>query len=591
MVNSPSQSRGPVLDWSITCNGTKLDSSFGLTYASVRMALNKIGKATLKFNAGDMDKQTFDQTDSPNFKPGSTIRLDVGDVNKLSTIFEGIIIKVGISIGNDFRSQMVVECRDVAYSSTLGRKNRIFEKKKDSEIIKEVLTDYGSVKVDATNHKHEEMVQYYCTDWDFALSRADASGLYILTQGNAINVFKPKVSASSVVTVTHGVDLINFEGGLTGSDIFTSYEAVSWNSVEQKQVKATATLPSLNIQGDLQPKSIASGESMLLQTDASTDENALKEWVGSLALKAGLSRYQGKFKFYGVDGVIPGCLVELKGLGKRFNGDVFIGSVTHTIEDNEWTIEAGMGVESGNVTDETDVVSPPASGFLPGLEGIHTAVVVQLDDDPQTEYRIKIELPWMDGKTKALWARFSSIYATNGSGAIFMPEKGDEVLVGFINQSPSHPVILGALLGSKHKPPYEHTSENNIKAIVTREKLIIEFDEEKKVITLRTPGKNMVEISDDGKSIVLKDQNSNKIVMDSDGISLSSSKDVKIKASGSITLDATSKVTISAKSDVALEALNVKIAAKVGFSAKGNATAELSASGQTVVKGAIVMIN
>lgn len=37
--------------------------------------------------------------------------------------------------------------------------------------------------------------------------------------------------------------------------------------------------------------------------------------------------------------------------------------------------------------------------------------------------------------------------------------------------------------------------------------------------------------------------------------------------------------------------MNVKIQAKVGATVKGNATAEISASGQTVVKGAIVRIN
>ena len=73
---------------------------------------------------------------------------------------------------------MVVECRDFAYQATQGRKNRIFEKKKDSDMIKEMLKAYGSVKVDATTYQCPEMVYYYCSDWDFALSRADANGLF-----------------------------------------------------------------------------------------------------------------------------------------------------------------------------------------------------------------------------------------------------------------------------------------------------------------------------------------------------------------------------------------------------------------------------
>lgn len=591
MANSPSIAKDRVLSCSVYCNGTKLKDNYALVSATVRLELNRIGKATLRFNAGNMDKQTFDESDVDLLKPGNSIRLNAGDTEKEDTLFEGIITGLRVIIGKDLRSYMVVECRDNAYPATQGRKNRIFEKKADSDIIKEVLSAYGSIKVDATPYQHPTLVQYYCSDWDFALSRADANGLFVFASGSTIQVKKPEVSASPVLTVTYGSDLISFDLELSAGDQFTQYEAVSWSPKTQKAVKVSASAPSLNKQGDLQPKNIATGDSLLLQTDAPTDEKALKQWADSMALKAGLARYQGSCSFYGSANVIPGCIIELKGLGKRFNGNLFVGSVTHTIEDNEWITEAGAGVSPLNITDETDVVSSSASGFLPGLQGLHAAVVKKLDGDPLKEYRIQVELPWLNGKSQLLWARLSTMYGTNGMGSFFLPESGDEVMIGFMNQDPGHPVILGALYGEKHKPPYEYEAKNNTKAIVTREKMRIEFDEEKKIITVSTPGNNKVEINDDGKHIRLTDQHKNEISMNKDGITLSSSKDIVLKAKGAITMDAISKISGTAKSDVSLEGMNVKIQAKVGASVKGNATAELSASGQTTVKGAMVMIN
>lgn len=591
MADSPSKDKDSVLACTVYVNGSKLKDTFSLVSASVRLALNRIGKATLKFNAGDMDKQAFDESDDSLFKPGGSIRLDAGGVDRQETLFEGSIIGLRILTGKDFRSYMMVECRDCAYAATQGRKNRIFEKKKDSDIIKEILKEYGSVDVDATAYQHPTLVQYYCSDWDFALSRADACGLFVFTEGDKIKVKKPEVSGSPVLTVTYGEDITAFDLELTADDQFTQYEAVSWSPNTQKAVKVSASSPSLNKQGDLQPKSIASGSSMLFQTDAPTEEKALKQWADGMALKAALARYQGSVSFYGSAKVKPGCIIELKGLGKRFNGNLFVGSVTHTIEDNEWFTEAGAGVPAMNITDEPDVVSPPASGYLPGLQGLHAAVVKKLDGDPQKEYRLQVELPWLDGKSKLLWARLATMYATGGMGTFFLPEPGDEVLVGFMNADPTHPVILGSLYGAKHKPPFEYEAKNNTKAIVTREKLRIEFDEEKKVITVATPGKNTLEISDDGKCIRLADQHKNEIKMDSGGITLTSAKDIKLKAKGCITMDATMKISGTAKQDVSLEGLNVKVQAKIGASVKGNATAELSASGQTTVKGAMVMIN
>lgn len=78
--------------------------------------------------------------------------------------------------------------------------------------------------------------------------------------------------------------------------------------------------------------------------------------------------------------------------------------------------------------------------------------------------------------------------------------------------------------------------------------------------------------------------------MDRNGILFNSSKDIVLKAKGNISMEAM-KMDMNAKLDVGINGMNVKVAAKMGVSMKGNATAELSASGQTTVKGGIVMIN
>ena len=55
--------------------------------------------------------------------------------------------------------------------------------------------------------------------------------------------------------------------------------------------------------------------------------------------------------------------------------------------------------------------------------------------------------------------------------------------------------------------------------------------------------------------------------------------------------ESTGKTTLTATQDLKASGLNVEATAQMGAKLAGNATAELSASGQTTVKGAIVMIN
>jgi len=109
------------------------------------------------------------------------------------------------------------------------------------------------------------------------------------------------------------------------------------------------------------------------------------------------------------------------------------------------------------------------------------------------------------------------------------------------------------------------------------------LDEEKKTITISTPGENKVELSDNGKYIKLTDENKNEITMDNGGITFLSSKDVIMSAKGSIQMCADTDINWNAKKDACLEGLNVNVHGKVSAIVKGNATAELSASGQATV--------
>jgi hypothetical protein len=90
-------------------------------------------------------------------------------------------------------------------------------------------------------------------------------------------------------------------------------------------------------------------------------------------------------------------------------------------------------------------------------------------------------------------------------------------------------------------------------------------------------------VSEDGSSVEIKDQNGNSITLNANGITINSARDINIVSQGNI--------NVKAQQDLNLNGLNVNASAQVGIVAKGTATAELSAAGQTTVKGAMVMIN
>jgi uncharacterized protein involved in type VI secretion and phage assembly len=173
----------------------------------------------------------------------------------------------------------------------------------------------------------------------------------------------------------------------------------------------------------------------------------------------------------------------------------------------------------------------------------------------------------------------------------FMPEIGDEVVLGFLNGDPAYPVILGSLYSGARMPPRTPEAQNNTKAIVSRAQVTIQIDEEKKQISISTPGGHVVTLDDDSKTVTITDSSKNSLKMSSDGVSLSSPANITIKADGSMTLDAKGGVTVKSAASVTLDAPQIAAKASVSFAAQGQASAELTASGQVTVRGALVSIN
>jgi len=299
--------------------------------------------------------------------------------------------------------------------------------------------------------------------------------------------------------------------------------------------------------------------------------------------------------FEGSADAVPGTVIELQGVGSRFEGNVFAGSVRHEISAGHWATEVEFGLDPYGFIERKDVMAPPASGRTPGVSGLHIGVVKRLEGHPESEPMVLVEVvsPGLEGGPEAtfVWARLTNFYSSDGIGAFFLPEIEDEVVLGFLDEDPSAPVVLGSVYSSKRAPPYEPADDNFTKGIVTRSELKLVFDDEKKVVTVLTPAGNTVVLDDDQKSILVADENGNSVELSQGGIALDSPKDITITAQGKIVLDAVQNVEATSKADVKASGLNVSCEAQVGFTGKGSATAELSASGQTTVKGAMVMIN
>lgn len=597
MATSPTiDAAGGTIKIVVYSNGTEIAGTIPVIAIKTRTALNRIPYAEVILGDGDMPTKDFPVSNSADFAPGTEIKIDLGYDNDAETVFAGIVVRHGISISEYGGSRLVLECRDKAAAMTIGRKNANFVDMKDSDILSKIIGTYGTLSSDvaATDNQHKEVVQYYSTDWDFVVSRAEINGHVVTVADGKLTVKEPQVSGSAALSVTYGDDLIEFEANVDALSQYSSVGGVAWSPKTQAIVKQQASPKTLNQQGNLDSVTlagVANLSSFRLQTPVPLESGVVKAWVGGQQTKAGLSRIRGHMSFPGSSKAKLGGLIELSGVGDRFNGTVYLSGVTHTVKDGSWVTEVEFGTPVRWFAESSELEAPAASGLLPGIEGLHIGVVKKLDADPESEFRVQVSIPLLEVETDGVWARLSKFYATQGAGAFFVPEIGDEVLLGYLNNDPSNPVVLGSLYSSNRTPAYSMTAENYKKAIVTKANLKLEFDDEKKIITLVTPGNNTIVISDDGKSILLQDQTNNVVKLSEDGITLDSPKDIKISAKGKISVSAVGAISLDSQADINVKATNISTTANVALTGKGNASAEISSPGQTTIKGSMVMIN
>jgi len=563
----------------ILVNGEQLSAAYAVKSILVNREVNRIPYAQLIILDGEAASQEFELSNTDLFVPGSEIEIKAGYHSDEESIFKGIVISHGIKI-RDAASALIVECKDPAVKMTVGTKSAYFYESSDSDIIEQLISAYNglSADVEATSVTHKELVQYQTSDWDFMMLRTQANGKLGFVDNGSIQIKEPNLSQEPVETVAYGATMLAFDGEIDARDQVKKITAYSWNAGDQELIETEAADANVNLNGDLSKNNLAEVvnlENLALKHGGQLTTSQLQQWADAKAKIQELARNRGRVQFIGIPQVKPDTIIKLEGVGNRFNGNAYITGVRHEIADGTWTIDAQFGLDPKWFSETYNVNAQPAAGLVAAVQGLQTGIVTQLEEDPEGEDRILINISIIDAASEGIWARVATLDAGESRGSFFRPEVGDEVVVGFINSDPNYAVVLGGVNSSKKPAPLQASDDNHEKGFVTRSGMKLLFNDEKSSVTIETPAGRVIVIDDDAEEIKIDDAGSNSIILNTDGIEINSSADINIKASG----------------DLNLEGTNVNIKANAEFKAEGGAGAELSTSAVAVLKGSLVQIN
>jgi uncharacterized protein involved in type VI secretion and phage assembly len=215
--------------------------------------------------------------------------------------------------------------------------------------------------------------------------------------------------------------------------------------------------------------------------------------------------------------------------------------------------------------------------------GVITGYVDAVD---AAQGRVKVHYRHHQDRMLSPWAYMAAPLSGKGRGALFMPEKGDEVLVCYGDGEFARPYIVGFLWNGEHTSP-ETEAHNRVIITPGGHQLRFEDKDGDKRVILKTKGEHRLAMDDKDKSITLESTGHHKLeIKDNDGKVILTTQN-----GGKITLENSGKATVEASQNIiTLGPDGITIEVKAGtLNVKSSAVMNVESSAAMNVKSSAAM--
>ncbi len=360
-----------------------------------------------------------------------------------------------------------------------GTRTRTFLNVKDSALASRIAEEYrlpiGTVDQTRTVHRHVGQVNQ--TDWDFLRSRAAEIGFDVGVVAGRFCFTKPvDVRHATPVGLTYPATLRSFEPRITAGNLAADTEVRVWDPAARRA--RTAIVPTSTTStdlagtdpatltrsfrpaggappakpdptlGDLGPAAGTHARSLAglpVATGGAIDGAAREAATGAAERLAG-TVVEAHGEAVGNPALVAGATARIDGVGTTFAGRWLLTRAVHTFAVTGYLTRFEVsGSQERSVLGLAALGTRTADRGMPGL----VCGVVGNINDPDKQGRVQVILPWLSPSYVTDWAPVAHAGAGRTTAALFLPEVGDEVLVGFEFGDPRRPYVLGGLATAK----------------------------------------------------------------------------------------------------------------------------------------------
>jgi type VI secretion system secreted protein VgrG len=552
-----------------------------ISYLSIHQPVNWHHSFELRCPLKEKDKSLVD---AGNSFIGKEVKIEIvsGVVKNAKNFFKGYVTGVSLSKQQGTANEIIY----VGFGPTVlmddGQHSQSFEKKTLDKIAREVASKYGISIRAGTAYKSPlpYFVQYRETSFLFLSRLASLYGEWFYYDGEDLYFGKPP--NEEPVELVFGRDLSNFDLALNLVPV--KFKQLGYDPLGHKFPESSSSAANVTEMDDYgkiaagASEKVFKNEPVVATNQEIQDKSDLDEFT-----KHRKTGKAGNFvQFSGTSDnnkLKPGSIITVKGkIGDKASaigwevtyGEYRIINISHSTD--------ALGNYQNNFKAiPSGLAEPPTNPLV-----IHPICEIQPADvienhDPEKLGRVRVQLQWQKATSdKTPWIRVAASGAGGTHGAFFVPEIGDQVLVGFEHNNPNKPYVMGTLYHGKAKPADDLSDpENNKKIIKTKSGNKIAFTDE--------GGKEEIKIESGTNVITLAMDGGSSITLTTKGAMTLKAKTISINASQTVTISGGSMVSIKSGS----EQITLQKGAKTEISGsktavKGSGTAEVTSPTTTI---------
>ncbi|MET0136207.1 MAG: VgrG-related protein [Kibdelosporangium sp.] len=442
------------------------------------------------------DDPHFELFDEDRFRPGTKIEIAFRAEGEPVIVTSGEITAVSVEPGSSGRHELVITGLDLTHRMARGGKSRAFTNMTDADIARRISGEYGlDPDIDGTSEVRTHSLQHGETDYAFLRRIAGSIGYDFWITEKKFHFKKKPSSRSQAPKLTWGENLRDFKVRFATVDNCDEVVVTAWDPVDKKTITGRANTPDPGTDAPAATQMAAAAKRSFGQvtrragqfpaaSQAEADARAQ-----ALMLKASGGGVILRGEAVGNPWIGAGNEVTLDKVGQRLGGKYRVTVVEHIYgADRPYVTRFTCG---GKESDSlVDMLGGGGAANRQESRGWGSLVVgvVTNNDDKESQARVKVKFPTLSDDESA-WARVATIGGGASRGIQWLPEVGDEVLVGFENDDKARPIVLGGLWGRKDKPPEPNpTQDGKVKDRIMasrRNHRIVLTDDPKSSITVR----------------------------------------------------------------------------------------------------------